>query len=515
MHNFKFKYCLGVLVSKLTQRMAEANVKFEREIRDPIYGYIFLTNFENNVLDSEIFQRLDRIFQMPTAQLVYPSAKHTRKTHSLGVMHLSHRAILHILYLQSEETQKNVSPLCWGEQVVIKEREEGLQSFDQRLRTKWWNVRKQEKIIQSLRLAAMLHDIGHAPFSHLFEDVCKHSKIKLDFKGRKRIFNHEIMSMKIIEEKESELGIKSPFSSSDINEILKKRGKAPRFLHQLVSGAYDCDKLDYLARDAYATGAIEFGGIDCERIMDGFRVVKENLCVSFSALDALMESFDAVQYMYTSVYYHKTARVFDFMIDDALAKIPDFLTEIVSNVDKFLEMDDYCFLSEARKYAEKNPNNEHRAVVKTLDDFRYRRKKYKDIYSHRVSIDLLIRHETEKSLKNIERELKKEAKTLDIRVDFRPRIRPVGIEIEELRAWMMTERIYDSNDGKLKTLEDVCAAYHRRLTQYLILFRVYANREQLENDPNGTFNSERKRIVEVAKEMLEEIEKEYKSLRTT
>jgi len=498
----------------MTQRITEAKIKFEREIRDPIYGYIFLTNFENEVLDSEVFQRLDRIFQMPTAQLVYPSAKHTRKTHSLGVMHLSHRAILHILYLQSEKRQNEVSPLCWGEQVVTKEKEEGLQSFDQKLRAKWWNDRKPEKIIQSLRLAAMLHDIGHAPFSHLFEDVCKHSKIKLDFKGRKRIFNHEIMSRKIIEEKESELGLKSPFSSRDINEILKKRGKAPLFLHELISGAYDCDKLDYLARDAYATGAIEFGGIDCERIMDGFRVVKESLCVSLSALDALMKSFDAVQYMYTSVYYHKTARVFDFMIDDALTKIPHFLTDIVSDVDRFLKMDDHCFLSEARKYAEENPSNEHKSVIKTIDDFRYRRKKYKDIYSHRISIDLLIRPKTEKSLKRIRRTLKNEAKNLDIRVDFRPGIRAVGIEIEELPTWLMTERIYDKSDGKLKTLEDVCAAYHRRLTQYMILFRVYANREQLKNDPTGIYNSESKRVAKVAKDMLNEIEKEYKSLRT-
>lgn len=495
----------------MTERMIGGDIVFEREMRDPIYGYIFLTNYENNVLDSEIFQRLNRIFQMPTAQYVYPSAKHTRKTHSLGAMHLSHRAILNILYRQSQKKRREISPLCWAEPVVTKEKEEGLQSFDQRLRGKWWNRREQEHIIQSLRLAAMLHDVGHAPLSHLFEDVCKSAKIKFKFRGRQRIFNHELMSLKIIQDKEKELGIKAPLKSEDITEILRERGRAPIFLHELVSGAYDCDKLDYLARDAHATGAIEFGGIDCARILDGLRVVKENLCVSASALDALMKSFDAVQYMYTAVYYHKTARIFDFMITEALKLIPDFLKNIISDIDEFLKTDDYSFLSKARKYAKKNNIPE---AIKLLDDFHHRRKKYKDVYSHRVSIDLLIRPETERRLKRIERALKKEAKKLEIVVDYRPGIRPVAIEIEELPTWLMGERIYDPSDGKTKKLKDLSAAYHRRLTQYVILFRVYANREQLANDPNGVFDSEKKKIVKLAKQMLEELDKQYEELRT-
>jgi hypothetical protein len=484
------------------------------EVRDPIYGYIFLTNYEESVLDSEIFQRLDRIFQMPTSQFVYPSAKHTRKTHSLGVMHLSHKAILNILYRQSKNIQKNVNTLYWGEKVVVKNGEKGLQSFDQDIREKWWNERKPEHTIQSLRLAAMLHDVGHAPLSHLFEDVCKKAKppIKFEFEGRKVEFNHELMSLKIIKEKVDKLGIKSPFTSEDITEILKKGGKAPPFLHQLISGAYDCDKLDYLARDAYATGAIEFGGIDCARIIDGLRVnQKEQLCVSISALDALMKSFDAVQYMYTSVYYHKSARIFDFMITEALLKIPDFLREIVSDIDEFLKYDDYCFLYEARKHAEKNKVND---AVKLFDDFRYRRKKYKEIYSHRITIDLLISRETKKRLKKITEYLTKDiAKNLTIIVDYRPDIRPVGIDIEELPVWLTEKHIYDPSDGETKKIKDICEAYHKRLTQYVILFRVYADRKQLENDPSGVFNSEKDKIVKEAKEKLNELCREYEELR--
>jgi len=491
--------------------MTLSKITFTMEMRDPIYGYIFLTNYEEDVLDSKIFQRLDRIFQMPTSQFVYPSAKHTRKTHSLGVMHLSHNAILNILYRQSENIQNYVNALCWGERVVVKNGEKGLQSFDQNIREEWWNKREREHIIQGLRLAAMLHDVGHAPLSHLFEDVCKKAKIEFEFEGRKVTFNHELMSLKIIKEKVDKLGIKSPFTAEDITEILKKDGKAPPFLHQLISGAYDCDKLDYLARDAYATGAIEFGGIDCARIIDGLRVnQEEQLCVSISALDALMKSFDAVQYMYTSVYYHKTARIFDFMVTEALLKIPEFLREIVSSVDKFLEYDDYCFLYEARKYAEENNVND---AVELFDDFRYRRKKYKEIYSHRITIDFLIRKETLNQLKEIENSLTEIAKNLGIVVDYRPDIRPVGIDIEDLPVWLTEKHIYDPSDGKTKKIKDISEAYHRRLTQYVILFRVYANRDQLKDDPKKVYNSEKDKIAREAKKRLNELCKKYEELR--
>jgi HD superfamily phosphohydrolase len=501
----------------MTKKMTAANLFFKREIRDPIYGYICLTNYECDILDSEIFQRLDKILQMPTAQFVYPSAKHTRKTHSLGTMHLSSKAILNILFRQSIEKREKTSSICWGEPVVLKGKNVGLQSFDQKLREEWWNSKEEEQIIQCLRLAGMLHDIGHAPLSHLFEDVCRNEKIKFKFKGKSKIFDHELMSIKIIEEKEKELGFKSPFKAEDVTQILKEgkggRGRkgSPTFLHDLISGAYDCDKLDYLARDAYATGAIEFGAIDFMRIINSMRVSsKETLVISASALDALMKSFDAVQYMYTTVYYHKTVRGFDFMIAEALGKIPEFLQEIVSDIDKFLSVDDYCFLTSAREYAKKE--NAHEALT-LLDDIRYRRKKYKDIFSHRISIDYMVKDTIKRQLRKIKKALQKEAKNLEIVIDYRPGIRPVGIDIEDIPGWLDSKTIYDPIDGTCKNLKDICQAFHRRLIQYVILFRVYANRKQLSDSSKKIYETERRRIVELAKNMLKKLDDEYFSFR--
>lgn len=255
----------------MTEMLKSLELRFVREIRDPVFGYFYVTNFEDPVLDSPIFQRLDRIYQMPTARIVYPSAQYTRKVHSLGAAHLSYKAILNILYRQHETINSHVNPLFWGKEVVLKpQSEKGLDNLGQKLREDWWNKKELDELVQSIRLAGMLHDIGHTPFSHLFEDICKMNKIEMEFKGKKFVFDHEIMSRKIISEMGKELNLVEPFDADHVNQILDPNGTAPPFLRELINSGYDCDKLDYLVRDARATGAVEFGLIDVERILAGY-----------------------------------------------------------------------------------------------------------------------------------------------------------------------------------------------------------------------------------------------------
>lgn len=497
-------------------KLQTLQIAFCREIRDPINNYIFVTNFEDPILNSSIFQRLDRILQMPTAHLVYPSAKHTRKTHSLGVMQLAHEAIVQLLYSQSERISSEISSLFWQGNVVTKEaRGKNLDKL-RNLREDWWNNKELDYITQSIRLAGMLHDLGHPPFSHLFEDICKSLEIVVSYKGKKEFFNHEIMSRKIIVEKEKELCIKRPFISEYINDILDKEGgKAPSFVKEIINSGYDCDKMDYLLRDSYAAGALEFGRIDCKRILSGFRVVDERLCVSASAIDALMNSFDALQYMYTSVYYHRTARIFDFMIQDALSKVPEFLQDVVVDVDKFLEVDDHNFTRKTIEYVEKNKNDENKDVIEILEDYRNRKKKYMQIFLHRLTSGYLLIEHTKKALEELEKELTELAKNLEIRIDFRPKIRPIGINLESLRNWLMEERIYDPSDGEVKSLHDISTAFHDKLKHYTILFRIFANRKQLDPkyDTTNIYNSEAEKIWKTAKEKMDLIEKEYERLR--
>lgn len=483
-------------------------LNFVGEIRDPVFGYVYVTNFEAPVLDSPIFQRLNRIFQMPTAHIVYPSAKHTRKVHSLGAAHLAHKAILNILFRQHEGISSQISPIFWGERVVIKpKKEKGLDNLSQPLREKWWNDKKIDEIVQSVRLAGMLHDIGHPPFSHLFEDICTLLKIEMEFNGKKGVFNHELMSRKIIAEKAKELCLLKPFGVDHINQILDLRGIAPPFLRELIDSGYDCDKLDYLVRDALGTGAVEFGLIDCERILNGLRVKDENLCISVSALDALIESFDAVQYMYTSVYYHRTARIFDFMMSDALSRMREFLSGIVSSTDEFLKYDDFNFIIRAKEYLKSENNKESKEALEILDDFQFRRKKYEEVFSHRISSIFLLEDTLAGVLQELEKELQQLAKSLEIRVDYRPQIKPIGIDLQQIPTWLIQDRIFDPETGGVKPLKHFSRAYHDRLTKYTILFRIYANRHQLKDDPTNVFANEKAKIVNLAAKRLDELEK--------
>src|SRR5215211_5813396 len=131
-------------------------LEFTGEITDPIHKYIRITDIEKKLIDTEVFQRLRKIRQLAGAHLVYPSAQHTRFEHSLGVMHLAGLAAETLLdkgYIECKED------------------------------------------VESLRIAALLHDIGHGPFSHLFEEVLLQNK-----PNKKKKISHEIIGKKIIKE---------------------------------------------------------------------------------------------------------------------------------------------------------------------------------------------------------------------------------------------------------------------------------------------------------------------------
>ncbi len=456
------------------------NFVMKREIRDPIYDYIHLTAIENEVVDSWIFQRLDGLTQMPTAHLVYPSGKYSRKTHSLGTMHLMSKALLHVLYTHSRTVRERISPLLFGEPVVFKGRA-NLDHLDQRVNT-WWNSKEIDEIVQYARLAALLHDIGHAPFSHTFEDLAK------ELAQRKIIekeFDHEEMSRRIIEEKEDEIGMKRIFEAKEINSILDKKGNAPDFLKELINGPYDCDKLDYLTRDSYHAGTPEYGKLDDERIIDGFRVIGFRLCISSSALHAVMNSFRSVQSMYAAVYYHRVSRAFDFMIADAFSMVPEFITEITSSVDEFLKYDDHTFLGEIKERAKKENSSgkSYKKAMEMLKMVRYRQKRYVCILEFPLNFPLVVKRNPQKDLREICTTIEEisrncGAEDLKVRIDHKPTICPIGIDLEDITNWLKVDMIYDTKDDRTKSLEEIFRAYFQDLLHYSILFRIFVDRKK-------------------------------------
>jgi hypothetical protein len=446
--------------------------RFKREIRDPIYGYIYITLLENEVIDRPEFQRLDRLYQTYATHQVYPSSTHTRKAHALGVMYLAHRALIRILRRQAPSFNLNVHPL-YGEPCIPVGEVDGLNRLDGATGSPWWDGKSYVQIIQALRLAALLHDIGHAPFCHTFEDACNELAAKL--KDSSLRFNHEEMGVCIVSEKLAPV-IEGYMNVEDVLEVMRSRSQAPPFLHEIVDGPYDVDKLDYLNRDSYHAGTLEYGSVDHERIIDGFRVKDWRLLISRPAVGALLDSFIALQHMYANVYYHRTSRIFEFMIYDALSLMPELLRSIVSSPDELLNYDDLTLIVEVKHKRNLKSGDRYEEAYQIFRDVLDRRKRYATIYEHRLSLRTVSRREAE--LEKLKRSLEESCRDVRLRVDCRAEIRPIGVDLTNLLSLLEAPMIVDEEEGKAISLREFSDASYRTLSRYQIVFHIFADRKK-------------------------------------
>ncbi len=222
-------------------------------INDPIYGFITIPNqliFE--LIEHRFFQRLRRISQMGMSYLVYPGAHHTRFHHALGAMFLMEKAVR---VLRSKNTE-------------ISEEE-----------------------ANALNIAILLHDIGHGPFSHAME----HSIVEN--------ISHEHISLLMMEELNKEFD-----GSLTLAIKIFKNEYHRKFLHQLVSGQLDMDRLDYLRRDSFYTGVSE-GAVNSERLIAMLHVKDDALVVEEKGIYSVEKFIVARRLMYWQVYLHKTSLV--------------------------------------------------------------------------------------------------------------------------------------------------------------------------------------------------------------
>lgn len=239
-------------------------------INDPVHGFITIDHeLIYQLIAHPYFQRLRRIKQMALAYLVYPGAVHTRFHHSLGAYHLMHQAI-------AELRQK---------QVIITQEEE-----------------------LGAKIAILLHDIGHGPFSHALE----HTLVDV---------HHEDLSMLIMEELNQHFEGKLEVAISIFkNEYPKK------FLHQLIHGQLDVDRLDYLARDSFFTGVSE-GVIGYDRIIKMLMVVNDELVVEEKGIHSIEKFLIARRLMYSQVYLHKTVLSSELMLVNILKRAKEVVKE--------------------------------------------------------------------------------------------------------------------------------------------------------------------------------------------
>jgi len=239
-------------------------------INDPVYGFITVDHpLIFDIISHPYYQRLRRIHQMAFASLVYPGAVHTRLHHSLGAYHLMGLAL-------TELRNKGIE--------ITKEEETGA------------------------KIAILLHDIGHGPYSHALER-------KL-IKG----VDHEIISELILQLLNDKLGGQLETAIAIFNGTYPKQ-----FLHQLVSGQLDVDRMDYLTRDAFFTGVVE-GAIGYDRILKMLTVHEGELMVEEKAIFTVEKFLVSRRLMYWQVYLHKTVVAAEKM----LVKIIERANELIA-----------------------------------------------------------------------------------------------------------------------------------------------------------------------------------------
>ena len=274
--------------------------------RDPIHGYIHVDlRVIWELIDTYEFQRLRRIHQLGGTYQVYHSAEHSRFSHSLGVYEIVRRMVSEIQDISEE-----------------------LSEF--------------EKV--SVMVAALLHDIGHGPFSHAFEQI-SHT-------------NHEEYTVKIICGDTKIHEVLDKHDTRLANEVAKiiNHTHPNELLTQLVSGQLDADRMDYLLRDSYFTGT-SYGNFDLERVLRTLRLVNGKLVVKESGIHTIEDYIMSRYHMYWQVYYHPLSRCYEAIIGNLFKRmrlLAEEKPELVNHLEMFksimtndaIPVEDYISLDE-------------------------------------------------------------------------------------------------------------------------------------------------------------------------
>lgn len=339
-------------------------------IKDVIYKYIRINENEQKLIDSPELQRLRRIRQLPFSYLVYPGANHTRFEHSLGVMHVAGKI-----------------------------------------------AEKLNLDVQKFRIAGLLHDIGHGPFSHLSEMFLS----SIGEEGK-----HEKIVWKVLKGELGKILNSIGYSKKEIYNLIIGKGK----FSEIISGGIDADRIDYLQRDAYYTGSAS-GRINAEYIINLMEKFRGKIVIPEKGLLTAEEILLARYMMRNNVYLHHTTLITSSMLLHSLYK--EYENGNLK-IDEFVRMDDYSAFNFLR-------NNEifkriiERRLFKRAFLVRYdeiNKSKIKELYNY-------------KKLREVEKEIAEKANVNKEEIIIDIRQLPEKSKINVLVKWR----------GKVRNIEEI------------------------------------------------------------
>lgn len=308
------------------------------EFRDPIHGFIEVWEHEKLIIATAEFQRLRRIHQLGLESYIYHGAEHSRFGHSIGVMHLAGEAVTRIFEKNKEELTKSIG---------------GGEEESKRLK---------ETLYYIARLAGLLHDIGHSPFSHPGEDSLFEGKVKHEDYTVPIIQNSNIAS--IIDGYKDKTGV----GSEDLLNFFDSKGiyQFP-FVKDLISSTYDVDKMDYLLRDSIYCG-VEYGKYDLRRLIDTLTLDTKSvtgsyeLAIHFDGLHTIESLILARYFMFTQVYFHKIRRSYDIILTDFIGdclkkKCGKRTYPKPDKVNDYLKWDDTIIFTKAKELENESDRN--------------------------------------------------------------------------------------------------------------------------------------------------------------
>ncbi len=340
-------------------------------IADPLYGYLRITLShtgevsEADVVDNPWVQRLKRIHQLQSSWWVFPSAEHSRFTHSLGTMHLAGRLACQVYpSLVEVEPQTPSLPL----------------------------------VEETLRLAGLLHDLGHGPFSHFCDEEYFLPRFGLDHEQISQYLILNELGELISQVRRSPSGAFAPGEAVNPQHVAflvrAEDGAGPpadsvprwvRLLHRALSGAVTVDNLDYVRRDAFMCG-VSLGSVDVDRLIYYAFCTAEGITYHKRALSTLRAFLNARFYMYENVYFHRVGHAIDLHLHEIFSATMSHLLPggPLNDLLAYRRLSEWSLFTTVEGWLDEPAGSERRQLAEEWQAIIHRRVKYSTVYEHHV-----------------------------------------------------------------------------------------------------------------------------------